>query len=406
VLWRWHAGEHVVLSPADRDGARLASMVKAAQRAIHHMHAFLRFRERAAGAEPRFVAWFEPEHDILALAAPHFVGRMGQASWLIATPQGSAAHDGAALHFGPARLRHMVGDDDDDGEALWLTYYRSICNPARLNAGAMEMHMPVRYWKNLPEAPLIPGLVSAAAAGARRVAQAGAVGQRDGARVHIDAVRAQPPRALPSSLDQCRNCGLWRHATQAVAGSGPQQARLMVVGEQPGDAEDIAGVPFVGPAGRLLEDVMREAGVERAAAWMTNAVKHFKWEPRGKRRIHKTPAQAEVDACGHWLRAEMDAVAPEVIITLGATATRAVLGGGLPPLSELQGRALRHEGRLVIPTWHPAYVLRLPAPEQQAAARAALLAALLLAKEVFDERKYGMKNYSADMIMAYAPHHF
>jgi DNA polymerase len=245
----------------------------------------------------------------------------------------------------------------------------------------------VRYWKNLPEAALIPDLVSRAATGARRIAQAGEVGRREGAQVRVDAVRAQPLRALPSALDACRNCELWRAATQAVPGRGPETAALMIVGEQPGDAEDIAGEPFVGPAGRLLDAAMAEAGVAREAAWMTNAVKHFKFEPRGKRRIHKTPAQAEVAACGHWLRAEIAAVAPRVILTLGATATRAVLGGAPPALAGIQGRPIAHGAATVVPAWHPAYVLRLADAAAREAARQELVAALRLAKALADHQE-------------------
>ncbi|MBK4734029.1 UdgX family uracil-DNA binding protein [Noviherbaspirillum pedocola] len=392
VLWRWRQGDCAVLSPADADGARLAAMVKAVRREMHHMHAFLRFRERpqALGA-PRFVAWYEPEHDILALGAAHFMHRMGRASWLIATPAGSAASDGEHLRFGAAPATRPQRPDDVT-EALWLTYYRSICNPARLNTAAMEMHMPVRYWKNLPEAALIPNLVSRAATGARRIAQAGEVGQREGAQVRVDAARAQPLRELPSALDACRNCDLWRHATQAVPGAGPESARLMIVGEQPGDAEDIAGLAFVGPAGRLLGTAMNEAGVSRDAAWMTNAVKHFKFEPRGKRRIHKTPAQAEVDACGHWLRAEIAAVKPRVILALGATATRAVLGGAPASMANMQGRAIAQGDLIVIPAWHPSYVLRLAEPQAQEAARRELVAALRLAKMLSDQRETDAMN--------------
>lgn len=389
ILWRSQHGDAAALSAADEDGGRLHAMVKAVRREEHKMHAFLRFRERSpdAGA-PRFIAWFEPAHDVLHKAAGHFAKRMGRASWLILTPDGTAASDGESLRFGPAPAgRPAEVDIDDQGEGLWLAYYRSIYNPSRLNTGAMEMHMPVRYWKNLPEGRLIPGLISSASAGARRVGQAQAVGERPGALVRVEAEQAMPPRALPSELAQCRRCELWRNATQAVPGAGPGQAALMLVGEQPGDQEDLSGLPFSGPAGKVLDDAMRQAGIERQSAYLTNAVKHFKWEPRGKRRIHKTPAQREVDACNPWLRKELSEVGPNVVVALGSTALRALTGRADLALSQVQGQALRLGQRWLVPTWHPSYVLRLPGREEQAAAFGAMLEALRLAKSLLSEQQ-------------------
>jgi probable DNA metabolism protein len=387
ILWRSQQGDATAMSAADPDGARLHAMAKAVKREAHKMHAFLRFRERdPAAGDPRFIAWFEPTHDVLADAAGHFAKRMGRASWLIVTPDGTAASDGETVRFGPAPAgRPAEVDIDDQGEALWLAYYRSIYNPSRLNTSAMEMHMPVRYWKNLPEGRLIPGLISAAGAGARRIGQAASVGARLGTQVRVEAAQAMPVRALPSALSQCRNCELWRNATQAVAGAGPAQAALMLVGEQPGDQEDLIGAPFAGPAGKVLDRALHEAGIDRESAYLTNAVKHFKWEPRGKRRIHKTPAQREVDACNPWLKQELAAVAPTVVVALGSTALRALTGRRDLSLSALQGQVLEVDGRRIVPTWHPSYVLRLPGREEQDAAFQAMLAALLVAKKLLAE---------------------
>ena len=387
ILWRSQQGDATAMSAADVDGARLHAMAKAVKREAHKMHAFVRFRERdPAAGDPRFIAWFEPAHDVLANAAGHFAKRMGRASWLIVTPDGTAASDGETVRFGPApEGRPAEVDIDDHGEALWLTYYRSIYNPSRLNSSAMEMHMPVRYWKNLPEGRLIPGLISAASAGARRTGQAQGVGVRQGTQVRVEAAQAMPPRALPSALSQCRNCELWRNATQAVAGVGPVTAALMLVGEQPGDQEDLTGVPFTGPAGKVLDRALLDAGIDRKAAYLTNAVKHFKWEPRGKRRIHKTPAQREVDACNPWLKQELAAVAPVVVVALGSTALRSLTGRRDLSLTSVQGQVLEIDGRRIVPTWHPSYVLRLPGKQEQDAAFGEMLAALLVAKKLLEE---------------------
>ena len=173
---------------------------------------------------------------------------------------------------------------------------------------------------------------------------------------------------MPTSLDQCRRCALWENATQAVAGVGPAQARIMLVGEQPGDQEDLQGLPFVGPAGAVLQQAMRDAGVDREAIYLTNAVKHFKWEPRGKRRLHKTPAQREVAACHLWLEEELKRVQPEVVVALGSTALKSVLEDGAITMKSTMQAPVRHAGRWVVTVYHPSYVLRAPdeATRQQA----------------------------------------
>jgi uracil-DNA glycosylase len=165
---------------------------------------------------------------------------------------------------------------------------------------------------------------------------------------------------LRAEAEGCRACPLWRHATQTVFGEGHAPASVMLVGEQPGNEEDKQGHPFVGPAGALLDRALDQAGIPREQVYVTNAVKHFKWEPRGKRRIHKTPAQREIDACNRWLSAEIASVKPKLIVCLGATAGRAVLGHAVR-IGTLRGTvysAPEHPGRQVAVTYHPAYVLR------------------------------------------------
>ena len=190
------------------------------------------------------------------------------------------------------------------------------------------------------------------------------------------------PEQQPATLDECRRCDLWRHATQPVGGQGARRARIMLVGEQPGDQEDQAGKPFVGPAGDLLDDALEAAGIDRRQVYITNAVKHFKWELRGKRRMHKTPAQKEVAACYYWLEAELESVAPDVVVALGATALKSVLQSGSVALKDYMGQAVERDGRWIIATYHPAYALRVPGSEARAAARQAIVDALLEAKRL------------------------
>jgi DNA polymerase len=171
---------------------------------------------------------------------------------------------------------------------------------------------------------------------------------------------AAPTLPGKKDIDACRRCPLWERATQGVPGEGPRRAHIMLVGEQPGDEEDLQGKPFVGPAGRLLRRAMAEAGISADDAYVTNAVKHFSWEPRGKRRIHKTPAQREIAACRDWLEAEMAAVKPVVIVTLGATALGAVLGKKMTITAARTATLTLPDGARLIATYHPSAVLRGP----------------------------------------------
>jgi uracil-DNA glycosylase family protein len=187
--------------------------------------------------------------------------------------------------------------------------------------------------------------------------------------------------ALREAAAGCRGCELWKNATQTVFGEGARKAELMLVGEQPGDKEDLAGEPFVGPAGRLLDEVLEQAGIDRSAVYVTNAVKHFKWRARGKRRLHQTPRAAEVEACRPWLEAEIEAVSPGALVALGATAAKALFGSKV--------RVTRDRGReLETPlapigtvTIHPSAILRLRDHDEREEARAAMVADLAAVAE-------------------------
>ena len=170
---------------------------------------------------------------------------------------------------------------------------------------------------------------------------------------------------------ECKACDLWKTGTQTVFGEGAAPARLMLVGEQPGDKEDLAGRPFVGPAGRILDQALEEAGIDRDGVYVTNAVKHFKWEPRGKRRLHKRPNAAEITACRPWLDREIELVRPRVVVCLGATAAQALLGRAFRVTQQRGEFFPQPEGHLVTATVHPSSILRAPDP----AARATELAA-------------------------------
>ena len=172
---------------------------------------------------------------------------------------------------------------------------------------------------------------------------------------------------LRDAVNACRRCGLWRNATQGVPGEGPSKSELMLVGEQPGDAEDTEGHPFVGPAGRILDRALQQAGIERKTVFVSNAVKHFKFEPRGKRRIHAKPNAGEIEACRWWLSEELKFVRPKLVIALGATAARSVLGHTVT-VSALRGLPTPFTQQThVWVTVHPSYLLRIPDDAQMRA---------------------------------------
>jgi DNA polymerase len=161
-------------------------------------------------------------------------------------------------------------------------------------------------------------------------------------------------------IDACRRCDLWQRATQGVGGEGSRKARLMLVGEQPGDEEDQQGKPFVGPAGKLLRRLLEEAGIALADFYLTNAVKHFSWEPRGKRRVHKTPTQRQMAACNEWLEREIGAVRPRIIVALGATALRALTGTRVTITAARESDLHHSSGARIFATYHPSAALRAP----------------------------------------------
>jgi uracil-DNA glycosylase len=192
---------------------------------------------------------------------------------------------------------------------------------------------------------------------------------------------ARPLKELREEARKCQDCPLWANATQTVFGAGDPHARVMLVGEQPGDEEDKKGLPFVGPAGRLLDKALEAAGVEREHLYVTNAVKHFKWQLRGKRRLHKTPAQREIEACHQWIEGEIQAVKPHVIVALGATAAKALIG---PQFKVTQQHGQFVESPLapyVFATFHPSALLRLQEDEEREAAFKQLVKDLKLIKK-------------------------
>ena len=438
LLWRLRNEPRLMEVAVDADIVRLDAMIKAVRRDLHKLKAYVRFREvtvpEASGSRPRpsqveralrdgdhfnvlapssvawFVAWFEPAHHIVEAVAPFFTRRFTAMKWAILTPDRSASWDGATLRLGPGAMRSDA-PDGDVLEDLWRSYYASIFNPARLKLAAMQGQMPKKYWKNLPEAALIAPLAAAARhrtqsmiaapamseplRTARVMAAAGHVRASSANDADEDMRYEQTPAVstlkdldlaeLAEAARDCRACPLWEPATQTVFGEGADRARIVLVGEQPGDREDLTGRPFVGPAGQILDRALDEAGVDRKTLYVTNAVKHFKFIVRGKRRLHQAPKVTEIRACHPWLGAEIARVKPELVVAMGATAAHSVLGRATP-IEKSRRQLFEHEigghrARVMV-TVHPSYLLRLPDEEAKSRAYAAFVEDLRMARSV------------------------
>ncbi|MGV3512006.1 MAG: UdgX family uracil-DNA binding protein [Novosphingobium sp.] len=349
VLWRLQSRSRLMEDKADPDVRLMEDLGRQVRRDIHKMRAFVRFRSVESEGAEHYVAWFEPEHHILRANAGFFARRFTTMHWSILTPRGTLHWDGEALQEGPPATR-ADAPSGDPVEELWRKYYASIFNPARLKVGAMLKEMPRKYWKNMPEAALIPELIAGAQA---REAQMVKAGEQDFGE------RPQSLGAIGEAILACRRCEIGCNGTRAVMGEGPASATLMIVGEQPGDTEEEQGRPFVGPAGRLLRLHLEEAGISDERTYVTNAVKHFKFTPTGKRRLHQNPTAKEIDVCRWWLDGERALVQPRLILALGASAARSLLGKTVS-VQKVRGEPhLLDDGSELWITTHPSYLLRL-----------------------------------------------
>ncbi|MBJ3786945.1 UdgX family uracil-DNA binding protein [Devosia sediminis] len=403
VLWRLQSDPHLFANAGDRDNSLLANMASAVRRDAHKLKAFVRFRSVPRDDGEAFLAWFEPDHYVLEATAPFFVRRFDGMRWGIVTPYASAWWDMENLRFGPGGAKSDV-PAADAVEDDWKTYYASIFNPARLKVAMMKSEMPVKYWRNLPEAELIGPLIRNAKAMEQEMIERTAT--QPPAR-HLRQQARQPEieqkheltslAAAREAVQDCRRCPLYEQATQAVFGEGPAQAEVMFVGEQPGDQEDLAGKPFIGPAGQVLDEAIEKVGIDRRRVYVTNAVKHFKFEPRGKRRIHQRPDMGEVQACRFWLNLELQFVQPRLVVALGATAAQSLLGKSSVTISKLRGQPMEMEdGAVLLVTNHPSYLLRIPDAEGRQRERAKFEADLALARDLLaDLEKSGARRGSA-----------
>jgi DNA polymerase len=340
LVWRAHGGERVLDLPADTDAAAARTLALAVRAEAHRMRTHLRFLPVAIPTVIWLVGWYAPAHRVLEANAQIFVRRFPKRQWSILTPDASAhwtGGEGGELSFG----RGVAAPADDP--ALHMIWMR---DGVRLHAESRP-GTSIPPAETLDEAPRPPEL------------------------------RAIGPVVLPTESDTtlseaakealaCRRCPLWQPATQTVFGEGPAGARILFIGEQPGDQEDVIGRPFVGPAGQLLDRALEEAGIDRRTIYITNAVKHFKFVRRGTRRIHERPETGEMQACRFWLDVERVRVAPRLVVLMGATAARTVLGRPVT-IGRERGRPFAlSPTETGFVTVHPSFLLRLPDEDARA----------------------------------------
>lgn len=373
LLWRMRNGEpEILMNPADSDRLTLERLYGQVRRDIHKMHAFVRFKKLEQRREhPAFLAWHQPDHYVLKAALPFFVKRFGDKPFAIFTPYLGAVWDTLTVRF----VDGMPAQPDwkDSAEDLWRAYYSAIFNPARIKLKMMKREMPVRYWRSMPETSLIEKLVADAP---RRLSE---MATQHKAIAHPPVVTTL--EQLRGAASSCKVCP-WAHtACQTVFGDGAPDASIVLVGEQPGDIEDKQGVPFCGPAGGVLREIIKSIGLKPDQVYVTNAVKHFKFERRGKRRLHQRPSGEDILACKPWLMAELQLLRPQVALCLGKTAAQAVLGASvaIKDASDLYDGPL---GVKVLVTFHPSAVLRAQDVQRATSIRAAIRLALTRAKDI------------------------
>ena len=380
LLLKLRSNKKALEDRADPLVDRLEKLAKEVRRDAHKMHAFVRFREVEDDEGARFVAWFEPDNHIVRREAGFFSRRFPNMRWSILTPELCIHWDGAALTTSPGATRRDA-PDGDPVEETWKTYYASIFNPARVKVKAMTKEMPKKYWKNMPETALIGELL----AGAQR--REAAMLALSPTATGIETSQNQTPvassnstmtwAALKAEAATCTRCTLFECSTQTVFGDGPLDASILFVGEQPGDQEDLAGRPFVGPAGQVFDAALKEAGIDRSTTYVTNAVKHFKFVLRGKKRIHARPDVSEIDACRWWQEQERGLIRPAVTVALGATAARSLTGKTVTISKTRDAPLTLADGSECWVTVHPSFLLRLPDETVRRVERAKFVADLV-----------------------------
>jgi DNA polymerase len=339
LVWRANAGERVAQKTADPAMRRAQGLALAVRAEAHRMRTLLRYLPVQEGNRTRYLGWYDPAHFVLEANAQLIVRRFPDLALSIVTPDGGAHWDGSELRFSPGVRRSTI-TDDDELQSWWHSHHAALLRDSRLGTAVPEA-------EDLDEAPRPP--------------------DRPALGPVVLPLHADPSlqEAMHEASD-CRRCHLYEPATQTVFGEGPAHASVLFVGEQPGDQEDVIGRPFVGPAGQIMDRAMEEAGIDRRTIYITNAVKHFKFTPRGKRRIHQTPEAPEIQACRFWLDVEIVRLRPKLVVAMGGTAARALLGRQVTITRE-RGKPIElPDGQEAFVTVHPSFLLRVPDEDAKA----------------------------------------
>jgi DNA polymerase len=333
LIWRANSGERIGDKGDDLELRRARNLALAVRAEAHRMRALVRFLPVQESAWTRYLGWYEPAHYVLEANAQIIARRFPDLVFSILTPDGGAHWDGSELRFSRGTDRRAV-PDDGSLQAWWQSCHVALLGEARIGTAVPEAEALDEAPRPPDRPPIGPVVLP----------------------VHSDA----PLQEAMNEASSCRRCHLYGPATQMVFGEGPAHAKVVFIGEQPGDQEDVIGRPFVGPAGQLMDRAMEEAGIDRRVVYITNAVKHFKFEPRGKRRLHKTPEAGEIQACRFWLDVELVRLRPRLVVVMGGTAARAVLGRAVTITRE-RGRPIElPSGQIAFVTVHPSFLLRLP----------------------------------------------
>jgi uracil-DNA glycosylase len=332
LVWCANAGEKADASETRR-AQRLAFAVRAE---AHRMRTLLRYLPVREGNGTRYLGWYDPAHFVLDANAQLIARRFPDLAFSIVTPDGAAHWDGTELRFSIGADRGSI-PDDEALESWWHRHQLRLTQQSRVGTAVPEAEQLDEMPRPLDHPALGP--------------------------VVLPRYGDRPLEEAMHEAADCRRCHLHEPATQTVFGEGPAQAAVLFVGEQPGDQEDVIGRPFVGPAGQIMDRAMEEAGIDRRTIYITNAVKHFKFEPRGKRRIHKTPEMPEIQACRFWLDVELVRLRPKLVVAMGGTAARALLGRAVTITRE-RGRPIElSDGQRAFVTVHPSFLLRVPDEE-------------------------------------------
>lgn len=344
LVWRATAGENPLGDEQDPDLLLARRLALAVRSDAHQMRTHLRFMPVEQGTDKHYLGWFEPRHHVLAANMALMARRFPELGFSVATPDGMAHSQSGTLVFGDGPRQV---DDDAALRAWWDAHGSAALAGAEPLAGLPEA-------EDVDEAPRAP----------------------DRPALGPVVIHSQLDPSLVEAAHEagaCTRCPLYEPATQTIFGEGPANAPAMFIGEQPGDQEDVIGRPFVGPAGQMMDRAMEEAGLDRRTIYVTNSVKHFKFTPRGKRRIHQTPETPEIKACAFWLDVERVRVQPRLTVMMGATAARAVLGRAVT-ISRERGRPFKlADGQMAFVTVHPSFLLRVPDPEAKAREYAAFV---------------------------------